>query len=152
MNDRFKGVTSGKVVKMLSLRKFSVCVSTVLICAGLSAAADLASAKRAYEEKDYATALKELTPLAQQGNADAQFLLGKMYWTGQGVLKDTEQAVKWLKASALHGNADAQFYMGSYYLLPRGPQVAATFCRAGKSGCSVAPGKDLHGRHAGSSA
>jgi TPR repeat protein len=118
MNDRFKGVTSGKVVKMLSLRKFSVCVSTVLICAGLSAAADLASAKRAYEEKDYATALKELTPLAQQGNADAQFLLGKMYWTGQGVLKDTEQAVKWLKASALHGNADAQFYMGSYYLLP----------------------------------
>lgn len=103
---------------MISLRKFSVCVSAIMLCAGLSAAADLGSAKRAYEEKDYATAFKELTPLAEQGNADAQFLLGKMYWMGQGLLKDNNQAVKWLKASAMQGNADAQFYMGSYYLLP----------------------------------
>ena len=103
---------------MLSLRKFSVCVFAMLLCARLSAAADLTSAKQAYEKKDYATAFKELTPLAEQGNAEAQFLLGKMYWMGQGVLKDGDQAVKWLKAAATQGNADAQFFMGSYYLLP----------------------------------
>ncbi len=103
---------------MLSLRKFLVCVFAMLLCACLSAAADLKSAKQAYEKKDYATAFKELTPLAEQGNADAQFLLGRMYWMGQGVLKDIDQAVKWLKASATKGNADAQFFMGSYYLLP----------------------------------
>ncbi|HYL37674.1 MAG TPA: tetratricopeptide repeat protein [Bryobacteraceae bacterium] len=78
----------------------------------------MAAARHAYEEKDYTAALKELTPLAEQGNADAQFLLGKMYWTGQGVLKDNDQAVKWLTASATRGNAEAQFFMGSYYLLP----------------------------------
>jgi len=103
---------------MILLRHFSIFVSSILLCASLSAATDLTSAKHAYEQKDYATAFKELTPLAEQGNADAQFLLGKMYWMGQGVLKDGAQAMKWLKASATQGNADAQFYVGSYYLLP----------------------------------
>jgi TPR repeat protein len=103
---------------MILFRQFSIFVSSILLCAGLSAAADLTSAKHAYEQKNFATAFKELTPLAEQGNADAQFLLGKMYWMGQGVLKDDAQAMKWLKASATQGNADAQFFVGSYYLLP----------------------------------
>src|SRR5215470_1337024 len=70
------------------------------------------------KQKDYATAFKEFAQPAEQGKADAQLHLGKMYMMGQGVLKDLDQAIKWLKASALQGNADAQFYLGSYYLLP----------------------------------
>ncbi len=100
------------------LRCLSLCVFAILLCAGFSAGADLASAKRAYERKDYATALKQLTPLADKGNADAQYLLGKMYWMGEGVLKDTDRAVKLFKASGAQGNAEAQFYLGSFYLLP----------------------------------
>jgi TPR repeat protein len=100
------------------LQRFLVCASIVLLWASFSSAADLASGKRAYQEKDYATAFKELTPLAEKGNADAQFILAKMYWMGQGVLKDPEQATKLFKASALQGNADAQFFLGSIYLLP----------------------------------
>jgi TPR repeat protein len=103
---------------MLSLRRFLVYASTILLCAGLSSGADLASAKHAYEEQDYATAFKELAPLAERGNAEAQFLLGKMYWNGQGVLRDNGEAIKWLKASATQGNANAQLFVGSYYLLP----------------------------------
>ncbi|PYV93918.1 MAG: sel1 repeat family protein, partial [Acidobacteria bacterium] len=95
-----------------------VCAFMILLCPVLSVAADLESAKRAYADKDYAKALKEATPLAEQGNAEAQFLLGKMYWIGEGVLKDPERAIKLFKASGLQGNADAQFYVGSYYLLP----------------------------------
>lgn len=102
---------------MISLRRFAVFTS-ILFCAGLSAAADLAVGKQAYEKKDFAAAFKELSPLAEQGNAEAQFLLGEMYWTGQGVLKDNDRAIKWLTASATQGNANAQFFMGSYYLLP----------------------------------
>ena len=97
---------------------FSGLAFTMLFCASLRSA-DLESAKRAYEEKDYATALKEFAPLADQGRAEAQLYLGKMYLMGQGVLKDSDQAVKWFKASALQGNADAQFFLGAYYLLPR---------------------------------
>jgi len=100
------------------LRHFSMFALIVLIGASLSAA-DIESAKRAYEQKDYATALKEFTPLADQGKAEAQLYLGKMYMTGQGVLRDPDRAIRWFKASALQGNADAQFFLGSIYLLPQ---------------------------------
>jgi len=101
------------------LRRFSLSAFTALLCAGFSAAADLESAKRAYQQKDYATAFQESTVLAGQGNSDAQVILGKMYLMGQGVIKDPDQAIKWFKASAAQGNADAQFFLGSFYLLPR---------------------------------
>src|SRR6266403_5651001 len=104
---------------MRSLQQFSFLISTILLSAGLSAGADLASAKHAYEGKNYTTALNELTPLAEQGNADAQAMLGRMYLMGQGVLKDSDQAIKWFKASAMQGNADAQFFLGTMYLLPQ---------------------------------
>jgi len=105
---------------MLSwLQRLSVCTFTLLLCAGLSAAADLESAKRAYQEKDYATAVKEFTILAEQGSSEAQLILGKMYMMGQGVLKDPDRAIKWLKAAAVQGDADAQFFLGSMYLLPQ---------------------------------
>ena len=100
------------------LQRLSLCAFTVLLCVSLSARADLASGERAYQQKDYVTAFKELSPLAEKGNADAQLILGKMYWMGQGVAKDSEHAMKLFKASATQGNADAQFFMGSIYLLP----------------------------------
>lgn len=100
------------------LQRYSHGVFAILLCATFITAANLESAKRAYEQKDYAAAFKEFRPLAEQGNADAQLYLGKMYMLGQGVLRDPDQAVKWLTASALQGNADAQFFVGSYYLLP----------------------------------
>ena len=101
------------------LRRVSLCTFMILLYASVSAAADFASAKRAYEKKDYAAALNEFTPLAQQGDADAQLFLGKMYMMGEGVLKDSDQALKWFKASAAQGNGDAQFFVGSIYLMPR---------------------------------
>src|SRR5215472_3360871 len=100
------------------LQRYSVGAFAILLCSTFCAAANLESAKRAYEQKDYAAALREFSPLAEQGNADAQLYLGRMYMTGQGVLRDPDQAMKWLKASALQGNADAEFFVGSYYLLP----------------------------------
>jgi TPR repeat protein len=103
---------------MRLIRLFSFSISTILLCAGLTAGADLESAKRAYEQKDYATAFKEATAVAEKGNADAQVLLGRMYLTGRGVVKDPDTAIKWFKAAAAQGNADAEFLLGSMYLLP----------------------------------
>ncbi len=100
------------------LQRLTLCASTILLCAGYSAGADLESARRAYQQKDYATAFKELTPLAEQGNAEAQFILGKMYLKGEGVIKDPSQAIKWFRASGAQGDANAQFFLGSFYLLP----------------------------------
>ena len=100
-------------------RYLSLCVLAIRLSAVPSAAADLTVAQQAYKQKDYATALKASTVLAEQGNPDAQLLLGRMLLMGQGVSRDPDQALKWFRASANQGNADAQFFMGTYYLLPR---------------------------------
>lgn len=105
---------------MMSFRLWRIQTFALMMLIGTRLwAADLESGKRAYEQKDYATALKEFTPLANEGQAEAQLYLGKMCMMGQGVLKDPDQAIKWFKASALQGNAEAQFFLGSIYLLPQ---------------------------------
>lgn len=101
------------------LHRFSLCVFTILLCASFSAGANLKSAKRAYQQKDYATAFKESSVLAEQGNADAQLILGKMYMLGQGVAMDSDLAIKWFKAAAAQGDSEAEFFLGSLYLLPQ---------------------------------
>ena len=67
------------------------------------------------EAVDYATALREWTPLAEQGNALAQFNLGEMYKYGQGVPQDAKTALKWFTLAAEQGYADAQNNLGFMY-------------------------------------
>lgn len=92
------------------------CAFALSLIAVVPAVADLEAGKRAYEQRDYATALKELKPLAEQGNAEAQALLGLMYNLGRGVPLDIGQAMKWFKAAAQRGNAAGQCHLGSIYL------------------------------------
>ena len=49
---------------------------------------------------------------AEQGDADAQSTVGKMYDYGQGVSQDGEQALAWYLKAAAQGNIDAQFNLG----------------------------------------
>ncbi len=50
----------------------------------------------AFKRGDYATALREWRPLAEQGNAASQALLGGMYGLGRGVPQDYVQAHVWI--------------------------------------------------------
>jgi TPR repeat protein len=54
--------------------------------------------------KDYATALRELKPLAEQGNATAQYYVGAMYAFGNGVHKDHIFALMWANIALANGN------------------------------------------------
>ena len=76
---------------------------------------DLEKGLEAYEKGDYATTLRECSPLAEQGQANAQYTLGWMYRKGQGVPQDDEQAVKWYRLSAEQGHAKAQSNLGVMY-------------------------------------
>ena len=69
----------------------------------------------AYDRGDYATALKEWLPLAEQGDANAQNSLGIMYGNGDGVTQDYAEALKWYRKAAEQGNADAQNNLGVMY-------------------------------------
>ena len=74
--------------------------------------ADFQEGWDAYNKKDYATVLKEWTPLAEQGNADAQNNVGWMYAEGNGVPQNDRTAVKWYTLAANQGLALAQFNLG----------------------------------------
>ena len=65
-------------------------------------------------------AVKWYKAAAEQGDADAQFYLGNMYYKGQGVKQDYAQAVKWHKAAAKQGNARGQAFLGVMYLFGEG--------------------------------
>ncbi|MFB3079630.1 MAG: hypothetical protein ACE1Y4_16655, partial [Lysobacterales bacterium] len=54
--------------------------------------ADFQAGKDAYDQGDYATALKEWQPLAKQGDAFAQSNLGRLYQYGLGVPQDYQEA------------------------------------------------------------
>ena len=69
----------------------------------------------AYERGDYATALKEFRPLAEQGHAKAQSILGVMYHGGDGVPQDYADALKWHRMAAEQGYARAQLETGLMY-------------------------------------
>ena len=75
--------------------------------AGPVAAGPLEDANAAYNKGDYATALRLVRPLADQGNALAQSNLGFMYANGQGVPQDYVQAHKWLNLAAAAGDQSA---------------------------------------------
>jgi TPR repeat protein len=64
---------------------------------------------------DFATALEEFRPLAEQGHATAQTNLGLMYINGQGVLQDYSESVKWYRLAAEQGHAMAQSNLGFMY-------------------------------------
>ena len=69
----------------------------------------------AAQSGDYATALKEWRPLAEQGDAGAQNNLGAMYQNGVGVVQDYKEARKWYRLSAEQGDFRAQTNMGLMY-------------------------------------
>ena len=72
-------------------------------------------AKAAFNREDYETAVQLFRPLAEQGNARAQGILGSMYELGQGVPQDYVEAEKWLRKAAEQGNATAQTLLGNIY-------------------------------------
>jgi uncharacterized protein len=74
----------------------------------------------AYRNSDYAAAVRQWKPLAEQGDAQSQFELGSMYRDGQGVPQDYREAAKWFQLAAEQGHMGAQNNLGLMYSLGRG--------------------------------
>lgn len=75
------------------------------------------AATMAYENGDYETALSKWRPLAEKGDAWAQFGLGYLHLRGKGVPRDHKEALKWFFLAAEQGIAPAQYRVGSSYLV-----------------------------------
>jgi hypothetical protein len=76
----------------------------------------LAQAAAAYTEKeDYDALLAAITPLADEGNGEAQFILGTCYFYGRGVAQDTKRGITYWTEAATQGIAPAQTALGAYH-------------------------------------
>ena len=73
---------------------------------------DFEKARLAFVLGDYAAALREWSPLAEQGDAEAQAALGLMYSKGLGIPQDYAEAMKWFRKAADQGGAGAQNNLG----------------------------------------
>jgi TPR repeat protein len=85
--------------------------------------ADFQAGLDAYNHGDFATALKEWQPLAEQGEANSQYNLGLLYARGHGVPQDYKQALAWYEKAAEQGVPAAEYNLGVMYA--NGQGVAA---------------------------
>ena len=99
---------------MRALRGVFVLVLALVLPAHVLAA-DYQAGLNAYKRGDYATALQEWRPLAEQGVSYAQYNLGGMYYDGTGVPQDYAAAAKWYWLAAEQGMAGAQSNLGTMY-------------------------------------
>ena len=91
-----------------------------LVMPSIALTQDFKKGLSAYKVGDYASAIEEWTPLADQGNAFAQYKLGFMYKSGKGVPLDYGIAVRWYHLAATQGNASAQSNLGFMYKTGKG--------------------------------
>jgi hypothetical protein len=76
---------------------------------------DYKAGEDAYNRGDFATALREWRPLAEQGHAGAQYYLGMFYDFRKGVPQDFAMARQWYEKAAAQGHAGAQNNLGGLY-------------------------------------
>ncbi|HWA50383.1 MAG TPA: tetratricopeptide repeat protein [Dongiaceae bacterium] len=91
----------------------------MMVCCG----ARLAAAQDpfiAFQNQDYATALKGFQELASQGNANAMNNLGLMYSNGLGVTADQAKAIDWYNQAASKGHLGAVNNLGGMYEMGQG--------------------------------
>ena len=79
----------------------------ILLAASTSLAQDLEAGRRAANRGDFAEALINWAPLAEWGDAEAQFNMGRLLARGDGVMQDYAKAFSYFKKAALQGHRKA---------------------------------------------
>ena len=130
-----------RVEKQKALRRWRLLVAAFVLALAPPAHADVAAGWAAYLGGDYVTAVTELEPDAEAGNAEAQFYMGTLRELGAGVPKDYGAALEWYRRAATQGHTGAQFAIGLLYhdgagggAIPRDPVQAATWLNSAAEG------------------
>ena len=96
-------------------RIFSVVAILSLLLVLPAIAQDYNKGVAAFQAGDYAAALNNWLPLAENEDAEAQRNLGVMYHQGLGVPQSNAEAVKWYRRAAENGHPRAQQNLGVMY-------------------------------------
>lgn len=123
--------------------KSAVALIATLLLVALAYAADYRAGLDAYESGSYDAALAEWQPLAESGDARAQFGLGMLYANGFGVDMNDEKALEWFGKAAAQDYAEAQYRIGVMHQngwgVPMDDEIAADwYMKAAKQGFTEA--------------
>ena len=115
----------------------SLCLGALMaacLC-GPASSAPFEDGQTAFDRGDYAAAIQILRPLAEHGDARAQYMMGLAYCEGRGVPQDYAEAVRWYREAARQGVARARVNLGSMYAsgksVPQDYAEAISLWRAG---------------------
>lgn len=122
--------------RSIPLLTFPVIASIFALIASLSGKAQQAAdaiGSTGGAKRDISESVKRLHKSAEQGDANAQLLLGFKYADGDGVVEDDVEAVKWFRKSAEQGNGRAQYQLSLHYGngegIPKDDNEAFLWCR-----------------------
>ena len=113
-----------KVRKLFAAYVIATCLGAPV------AAGPLEEGNAAYLEKEYAKAGELWRPLAEKGDATAQYYLGTLFAEGKGVAQNDATAFTWFQRAANQGNAVAQYNVGASFA--EGTGIAKSYTDAAK--------------------
>ena len=109
----------GKYLLKLTL----ACYLALIGCVNPGCTSDVADrCQQLYKNGQYEQAFPVCSKAAEQGDANAQVMLGAMYDFGEGVRQDYAEAGKWYRKAAEQGYAFAQCNLGWMYNFGKGVQ------------------------------
>ena len=92
--------------------KYLVAAALLLGTAQSVSAQSVKAGIEAWQRADYSGAVGIWRPLAEKGDADAEFNLGQAYRLGKGVPTNLSAAKTWFERAAKQGHVDAQTTLG----------------------------------------
>ena len=88
----------------------------LLLCGlALPAQADMQTGRTAFTNGQFVKAIENLTPAANAGNAEAEFLLGNIYMIGMGTTQNQTRGIEFYLRAALKGHPSAQLRLSRAY-------------------------------------
>jgi uncharacterized protein len=104
------------------MRKLAIYLASamLLVTSSVIAQSGFDRGAAAYKRGDFETALAVFRPLAENGDAKAQSILGLMYSYGEGVPVDYGEASRWYRRAAEQNSYVAQYNLGMLYLEGKG--------------------------------
>ncbi|MEX2643569.1 MAG: tetratricopeptide repeat protein [Acetobacterales bacterium] len=93
-------------------RLLSIAILLAALASGAAFAQTYEDGLKALNDGDADTASEVWLPLARNGDARAQYAVGRLYFSGEGVAQHYQKALYWFEKAADTGHADAHFYIG----------------------------------------
>lgn len=116
----------------IDMHRFSLLKLFSLIFAALLAMSSVAADNPCSVNPISAECVESIRLAAEQGDADAQNLLGLRYLDGYGVKQDYQEGERWLREAAAHGNADAQHNLDAMGLFETDDKSKTNYSVAGR--------------------